>query len=71
MTVYLIRHGQSEFNALNLAPGAADPMIVDAQLTELGRQQALAAREQILDLGIQSVLTTPLTPSIQTSNLTT
>ena len=69
MTVYLIRHGQSEFNALNLAPGAADPMIVDAQLTELGRQQALAAREQILDLGIQSVLTTPLTRAIQTAKL--
>jgi len=69
MTVYLIRHGQSEFNALNLEPGAADPMIIDAQLTELGRQQARAAREQILDLGIQSVLTTPLTRAIQTAKL--
>jgi len=69
MTIYLIRHGQSEFNALNLEPGAPDPMIIDARLTDLGKQQALAAREQIQDLGIQTVLTSPLTRAIQTAKL--
>ena len=32
MTVYLIRHGQSEFNAAH-SEGEPDPMIFDAPLT--------------------------------------
>ena len=50
MTVYLIRHGQSEFNALNLAPGAADPMIVDAQLLfDVKSQKHLLYRKSLIN----------------------
>lgn len=68
MPVYLIRHGQSEFNAAH-TQGGPDPMIWDAPLTALGRKQARQARENIADLGIQQVLTTPLTRAIQTAKL--
>lgn len=68
MPIYLIRHGQSEFNAAH-ADGGPDPMIFDAPLTELGRQQALAAREQAITLGIQHVICTPLTRAIQTAKI--
>jgi broad specificity phosphatase PhoE len=66
MTVYLIRHGQSEFNVVHEADGT-DPMIYDAPLTALGRTQAQRVRETIDDLNIQQVITSPLTRAIQTA----
>ena len=66
MTVYLIRHGQSEFNAAH-NDGGPDPMIFDAPLTEKGRIQAMQARAEVMELGIQQVITSPLTRAIQTS----
>lgn len=66
MTVYLIRHGQSEFNAAH-TEGEADPMIFDAPLTEKGRRQAEQARVAIKELGIQQVITSPLSRAIQTA----
>lgn len=68
MPIYLIRHGQSEFNEAH-TPGSPDPMIWDAPLTALGWEQALQARGKIADLGIQQVLTTPLTRAIQTAKI--
>jgi broad specificity phosphatase PhoE len=68
MPIYLIRHGQSEFNAAH-KDGAPDPLIFDAPLTDLGRQQARAAREQAATLGIQHVICTPLTRAIQTAKI--
>ncbi len=68
MPIYLIRHGQSEFNLAHKR-GEPDPMIWDAPLTELGCKQALEAKEQILDLGIEQVLTSPLTRAIQTAKI--
>ena len=35
MTIYLIRHAQSAFNAVH-DPNKPDPMIFDAPITELG-----------------------------------
>ena len=66
MTVYLIRHGQSEFNAAH-NDGDPDPMIFDAPLTEKGRMQAEQARAAVMELGIQQVITSPLTRAIQTA----
>jgi len=66
MSIYLIRHGQSEFNAAH-APGAPDPLIFDAPLTSKGRQQAEQARQTVSDLGIRRVITSPLTRAIQTA----
>ena len=66
MPVYLIRHGQSEFNAA-FNESRIDPMIFDAPLTDKGRRQAEAAREQVLELGVKQVITSPLTRAIQTA----
>lgn len=44
-------------------------MIFDAPLTELGKQQALAAREQVKLLGIKQAITSPFTRAIQTTRL--
>lgn len=68
MPIYFVRHGQSEFNAV-FKKGDNDPMIFDAPLTELGRQQALKARENIQGLGIRHVITSPFTRAIQTALL--
>ena len=61
MTIYLIRHGQSEFNAAH-NDGDPDPMIFDAPLTKTGRLQAERARAAAADLGITQVITSPLDP---------
>lgn len=66
MPVYLIRHGQSEFNAAFNSIGK-DPMIFDAPLTDKGRKQAEEARALVADLGIKQVITSPLTRAIQTA----
>jgi len=65
MTIYFIRHGQSEFNAA--FNGVDDPMIFDAPLTELGYLQAKDARDKVLGLGINRVVTSPFTRAIQTA----
>ncbi|GFE65978.1 histidine phosphatase family protein [Litoreibacter roseus] len=65
MTIYFIRHGQSEFNAV--FQGGGDPMIFDAPLTPLGFEQAAEARKSMADLNIKRVITSPLTRAIQTS----
>jgi len=66
MSIYLIRHGQSEFNAAYKDDGI-DPMIFDAPLTEKGIQQAKNTRAAVLDLGIKLVVASPLTRAIQTA----
>ncbi|MFD2205876.1 histidine phosphatase family protein [Kiloniella antarctica] len=65
MPIYLIRHGQSEFNAV--AKDGIDPLIYDAPLTALGRAQADEAREKVRDLGIEQVICSPLTRAVQTA----
>jgi len=68
MTVYFIRHGQSEFNAA-YTRGEPDPMIFDPRLTPRGRSQAKDIREKVAGLGIRHVISSPLTRAIQTSLL--
>ena len=52
MSIYLIRHAQSAFNAV-YGPNKPDPMIFDAPITELGETQAKQARREVekLDSG--------------------
>lgn len=69
--VYLIRHGESEFNAACCARGSAweDPLLFDARLTLKGKRQALCLREEIKkwDLpGDALWITSPLTRAIET-----
>lgn len=66
MPIYLIRHGQSEFNVVHCGD-APDPMIFDAPLTAKGVAQAKHARASALDLGIQLVISSPLTRALQTA----
>lgn len=66
MAVYLIRHGQSEFNAVH-KDGDPDPMIFDAPLTSKGLAQARQARIEVAKLGISQVIASPLTRAIQTA----
>ncbi|RLJ41825.1 broad specificity phosphatase PhoE [Litoreibacter meonggei] len=67
MSIHLIRHGQSAFNAV--FTGAGDPMIFDAGLTPLGHEQATAARIHVAELGIREVICSPLTRALQTARL--
>jgi broad specificity phosphatase PhoE len=66
MPIYLIRHGQSAFNAAH-SGDAPDPMIFDAPLTAKGVDQAKQARNSVLDLGIRLVICSPLTRALQTA----
>ncbi len=66
MPIYLIRHGQSQFNAAH-NEGDNDPLIFDAPLTDKGRRQAEQTRARVADLGIKQVITSPLTRAIQTA----
>ena len=65
MPIYLIRHGQSEFNAA--AHHGPDPLIFDAPLTKLGEAQADRAREEVASLDIKHVISSPLTRAVQTA----
>jgi broad specificity phosphatase PhoE len=67
MSIYLIRHGQSEFNAAFTLEPRTDPMIFDAHLTELGVQQAKSTRKQLSGLNIKHVISSPMTRAIQTA----
>jgi broad specificity phosphatase PhoE len=68
MSIYLIRHAQSEFNAA-FEPGAPDPMIFDAPLSPLGVRQAIEARAQIGALDITKLIVSPMTRTLQTATL--
>jgi hypothetical protein len=68
--LYIVRHGESTYNAaVSRGAGWADPQIYDAQLTDRGRQQARALRQQLaaLDLPPDTLwLTSPLQRAMQT-----
>lgn len=44
-----------------------DPMIVDAPLSDLGHAQARRLSQSIADLGVEAVITSPLTRAIETT----
>lgn len=67
MSIHLIRHGQSEFNAA--FTGEGDLMIFDAPLTALGKAQAADTRAKADALGIQDIICSPMTRAIQTAQL--
>jgi glucosyl-3-phosphoglycerate phosphatase len=62
----LLRHGQSEFNALFTAT-RRDPGIRDPALTELGHQQAETAAEALAGEGIRRIVASPYTRALQTA----
>ncbi|PRP81838.1 fructose-2,6-bisphosphatase [Planoprotostelium fungivorum] len=64
--VYFIRHGQSFYNAAALK--GYDPMIPDAELTDLGKRQATELSQQVESLpDIDLIVCSPLSRAIQTT----
>ncbi|MEP1206206.1 MAG: histidine phosphatase family protein [Rhizobiaceae bacterium] len=68
MSIFLIRHAQSQFNAV-YDPEQPDPMIFDARLTDLGQQQAIEAREEVQQLPVEQLIVSPFTRTLQTASL--
>lgn len=68
MTIYLIRHAQSQFNAVYNAD-QPDPMIHDAPLSQLGHIQAAETQALISQLAIRHVIVSPLKRTLQTATL--
>jgi broad specificity phosphatase PhoE len=62
----LIRHGQSEFNAV-FSVSRVDPGIPDPRLTELGRAQARAAADALSAHGVRRLIASPYTRAIETA----
>ena len=60
--LFLVRHGQSEWNALGKWQGQADP-----PLSELGAKQAFQAASQLPDFGLLAAST--LDRAMQTANI--
>ena len=65
-SIYLIRHGQSTFNAA-YENGGPDPLLFDARLSPLGHRQVASARETLAAQRFDLVVTSPLTRAIQTT----
>ena len=68
MSIYLIRHAQSTFNAV-YGPNEPDPMIFDAPITELGETQAKQVRTEVEKLNVKNVIVSPFTRTLQTAQL--
>jgi glucosyl-3-phosphoglycerate phosphatase len=66
--MFLIRHGQSEFNVA-FAQTRTDPGIVDPGLTDLGRAQALAAASLLAGRGLVRLIASPYTRALQTASI--
>jgi broad specificity phosphatase PhoE len=62
----LLRHGQSEFN-LHFGATRRDPGIVDPRLTELGHTQAREAALHLTGQGIERIIVSPYTRTLQTA----
>jgi probable phosphoglycerate mutase len=63
--VHLVRHGQSTWNVRHLAQGQAD----EAELTELGRDQARLSGSLLADAGAGRLLTSDLRRARQTADI--
>lgn len=62
MTLYIIRHGETEFNKLNIVQGSG----VDSDLNEVGETQARAFFDTYQDIDFQLVVTSKLRRTHQT-----
>jgi broad specificity phosphatase PhoE len=68
VTIYLIRHAQSVFNAV-YDPNKPDPMIFDAPITKLGEFQAQQTQAKIKQFNILNIIVSPFTRTLQTAHL--
>jgi len=65
-SIFLIRHGQSTHNVVWETTGK-DPVILDAPLSPAGHRQVAGARPLAQSLGVDLVVTSPLTRALQTA----
>lgn len=63
-TIYFVRHGQSELNVAGRVAGHTD-----TPLTAEGRNQAKKAGQQAKDLGIEHIITSPLSRAMDTAKI--
>ncbi|MEQ9334087.1 histidine phosphatase family protein [Thalassobaculum sp.] len=66
--MYLLRHGQSEFN-VHFAATRIDPGIEDPALTEIGRDQARAAAEALSTRGLTRIVASPYRRTLETASV--
>ena len=66
--MYLLRHGQSEFNVV-YGKTRKDPGIVDPKLTPLGANQALNAAKFLEPLGLKKILSSPYRRALETATI--
>jgi len=62
--VYLLRHAQSEWNALGRWQGHGDP-----SLSELGREQAHAVAARLTGAGIERIVASDLARALETAEI--
>ncbi len=62
----LIRHGQSEFNAV-FSVTRVDPGIADPRLTQDGRRQAEEAAHELTAQGVKRLISSPYTRALETA----
>mmetsp|Transcript_1339 Transcript_1339/g.4822 ORF Transcript_1339/g.4822 Transcript_1339/m.4822 type:complete len:475 (+) Transcript_1339:147-1571(+) len=66
--VYFVRHGQSVANLVDFKD-KQDEKLRDAGLTDKGKEQARRLQERVAEWGVQTVICSPLTRTIQTACL--
>ncbi len=64
MVVYLVRHGQTDWNAARLVQGTSD-----IPLNETGLAQAARARELMKDVPLDAIFTSPLIRAYRTAEI--
>lgn len=64
--MFLLRHGQSEFN-LHFTATRRDPGIEDPHLTDLGAAQAQQAAEALAEFTLTRLIVSPYTRTLQTA----
>lgn len=64
MKLYVVRHGQTDYNIDNKVCG-----ISNVELTDLGKQQAIKAREQLEDQKIDYIFASPLQRAYETAKI--
>ncbi|MBQ3796345.1 MAG: histidine phosphatase family protein [Butyrivibrio sp.] len=64
MKVYVVRHGQTDFNAQKIMQGRSD-----IPLNDTGRAQAKAAREKLGDIKFDVVYSSPLIRAVETASI--
>jgi broad specificity phosphatase PhoE len=62
--LYVVRHGESELNALHIFAGQ-----IDTPLTGTGREQARAAGRQATEIPIDRIISSPLKRALETAQL--